>query len=367
LGNLGGDSGGTGGFARALLMRKVCLVPRVSGVGGMVSFRSRFSTGCNTRGVSTTDNIHDESIDSVLVIGGTRDLSGLWRAKTRGIRIVQRLNGMNWLHRRLKTGMRHYLRAEYGNLILRIIRSKIADHIVYQSVFARNWWENTWGVSGIPLSIIYNAVNLEDYSPVERGSSEGYTMPEDRFRVLLVEGSLMGGYEMGLETVVALIGLLNNAHSRSLGKPVELIVAGRVTEALKNKWSLQLESPHIWADLVPSEGIPALDRSAHLLYSADINAACPNAVIEALACGTPVLAFNTGALPELVTADSGRIIPYGGDPWKLEKPDIHSLAVGAVEIINNQAVFRRNARRRAEAAFDLNNMVDAYLSALYPD
>jgi glycosyltransferase involved in cell wall biosynthesis len=119
--------------------------------------------------------------------------------------------------------------------------------------------------------------------------------------------------------------------------------------------------------LVPSEGIPELDRSAHLLYSADINAACPNAVIEALACGTPVLAFDTGAVPELVTVDSGRVVPYGGDPWKLEKPDIHSLAAGAVEIINSQDVFRRNARRRAEAAFGLENMVDTYLSALYPD
>jgi glycosyltransferase involved in cell wall biosynthesis len=333
----------------------------------MVSFRSRFSAGCDIRGVGTTGDIRDESIDSVLVIGGTRDLSGLRRAKTRGIRIVQRLNGMNWLHRRLKTGLRHYLRAEYGNLILRIIRSKYADHIVYQSNFARNWWERRWGGSAVPLSIIYNAVDLDVYSPPENGSLKGFTMPGDRFRVLLVEGSLMGGYEMGLETAVTLVELLNNAHSCSLGKPVELIVAGRVTETVKTKWSTQLEPPPIWAGLVPSEGIPELDRSAHLLYSADINAACPNAVIEALACGTPVLAFDTGAVPELVTVDSGRVVPYGGDPWKLEKPDIHSLAAGAVEIINSQDVFRRNARRRAEAAFGLENMVDTYLSALYPD
>jgi glycosyltransferase involved in cell wall biosynthesis len=103
-----------------------------------------------------------------------------------------------------------------------------------------------------------------------------------------------------------------------------------------------------------------------LLYSADINAACPNAVIEALACGTPVLAFDTGALPELVTDGSGRVVPYGSNPWELEKPDLPALAESAVEILLNQAGFRTGARQRAETLFGLDQMVNSYLIALYP-
>jgi len=82
------------------------------------------------------------------------------------------------------------------------------------------------------------------------------------------------------------------------------------------------------AGLIPRDAIPALDRSAHLLYSADLNAACPNSVIEALACGLPVAGFATGALPELVTGDSGRLVPYGGDPWKLDTPAVPALVEG---------------------------------------
>jgi len=118
--------------------------------------------------------------------------------------------------------------------------------------------------------------------------------------------------------------------------------------------------------LVPPEEIPDLDRSAHLLFSSDINPACPNSVIEALACGLPVLAYDTGALPELVTGDAGRIVPYGGNPWKLEPPDNKALAAAALEILIHQTKFRSAARHRAETTFDLDTLVDNYLSALEP-
>jgi glycosyltransferase involved in cell wall biosynthesis len=191
-------------------------------------------------------------------------------------------------------------------------------------------------------------------------------MPEDHYRILMVEGSLMGGYEIGLETAIELVKLLADAHSHNLIKPVELLVVGRVSEDVKRRYASYGDISVEWIGLVPPDQIPDLDRSAHLLYSADINAACPNAVIEALACGTPVLAYDTGAIPELVSEDSGRVIPYGGDPWKLDTPDLQGLAAGAVGILNKQERYRSGARRRAEAVFGLEKMVEGYLTALNP-
>ena len=86
---------------------RVCVVPWLSGVGGMVSFRARLSEGLQRRGVQVTDRLEDEPYCSVLVIGGTRELPGLWRARRKGIPVVQRLNGMNWIHRLRRTGLRH--------------------------------------------------------------------------------------------------------------------------------------------------------------------------------------------------------------------------------------------------------------------
>jgi glycosyltransferase involved in cell wall biosynthesis len=188
----------------------------------------------------------------------------------------------------------------------------------------------------------------------------------------MVEGSLMGGYEQGLQVGVQLLERLATAHISELGKPVELVVVGRVAEEQQRRWEAHLsplaaQARIAWAGLAPRQAIPQLDRSAHLLYSADVNPACPNAVIEALACGLPALAFDTGALAEIVTPGAGCIVPYGGDPWKLDPPDIPALARGALEIFQTGAAGRKAARERAEAAFGLDAMVEAYLAVLGAD
>ncbi len=336
-------------------MTRICLTPRVHGVGGMVSFQAKLAQGLDRRGVQVCTDLDDWPYDAVLVIGGTRDLRRLWRARRRGIRVVQRLNGMNWLHRRVRTGLRHFLRAELGNHLLALIRARLADAIIYQSHFAHGWWERIYGPTRAPAYEIYNGVDLATYTPDGPGQP-----PAERHRLLVVEGSLGGGYEMGLETAVALAEHLEQFHRLWM----EVMVVGRVAPALQAIFKQRAQVPLQFAGLVKREQIAELDRSAHLLYAADINAACPNSVVEALACGLPVVSFDTGALPELVNSQAGRIVPYGGDPWRLDPPDLEALARGAADVLADQPLFRAGARRRAEDALGLERMVDGYLDVL---
>lgn len=340
-------------------MERVCILPRMSGIGGMVSFQGRITTGLAQHGLQVCHDLADIPYQAILVVGGTRQLLGLWRLKRRGVRIVQRLDGMNWVHRIHKTGIRHYLRAELGNRLLRYIRDNLADRVVYQSEFARRWWERQYGVTRVPALIVHNGVDLEEYTP-----QGPHQRPVDCYRILMVEGSLMGGYELGLEVAVGLVEHINNAHSRYLGKPVELMIVGRVAPAMRVAWEKRTNLSLRWEGILPGTRIPEIDRSAHLLYSADVNPACPNSVIEALACGLPVLAFDTGALSELVTGDAGRLVSYGGDPWRLERPDIEALSQAALEILTQGDRFRQAARQRAEEAFGLERTVAGYLVAL---
>jgi len=333
-------------------MPRICIFPKALNVGGAQSFQLKLSAGLQARGIQVSFDLDDTSCDVILVTGGTRRMGALQAARRRGVRIIQRLDGINWVHRRLQTGIRHYLRAEYGNFLLRTIRARLAGHIIYQSDFARRWYEDWYGKTRVTWTIVHNGVDLQAYTPQGPGQR-----PADRIRILVVEGNIGGGYEMGLTWAVQFATLV----SKKQPLPVELVVAGRISPGQQSGWQVRSQVPITWAGTVPRERIPELDRSSHLLFSADLHPACPNSVIEALACGLPVVAFDTGSLAELVPPQAGRIVPYGGDPWKIEPPDIPSLADAVVQVLADLPGYQRGARQRAEEAFGLDRMVDGYL------
>lgn len=335
------------------MMSRICIVPHVEGSGGMASFRLKFEAGLKARGIEVT---HDfaEKADAVLVIAGTRKLWALHQARKRGVRIVQRLDGINWVQRVRWTGPRYHLRAEYGNAMLALIRNRFADRVIYQSEFIRGWWNGWYGEARVPSTVILNGVDLEKYSP-----NGEHDRPKDRYRLLLLEGSLAGGLNAGLFHGIALAEKLAEKH------PIEVVVAGKVDELTQAK--LQSKVPVKFLGTIPRENIPQLARSSHLMYCAEVNPPCPNSVIEALACGLPVVGFDSGSLKELVDETAGCVVPYGANPWKLETPQVAALADSAQEVLSKQEQFRAGARKRAESILGLDQMVDAYLKVLLED
>jgi len=333
-------------------MSRICIVPRVEGLAGVASFRLKFEDGLRLRGVDVTHDLSAQA-DAILVLAGTRHLLPLRKARAAGTRIVQRLDGLNWVQRVRWAGLRYTLRAIYGNANLSFIRARFAEHVIYQSQFIKGWWEDWYRVARVPSSVILNGVDLSGYTPY--GLHE---RPSSHYRLLVVEGSLTGGLDSGLYHAVDLASALSQKYK------IELLVVGRVDGRTQNKLNRQTAFRIKFMNTVPREHVPWLMRSAHLLFSAEVNPACPNSVIEALACGLPVIGFDTGSLSEIVHGEAGRLVPYGSNPWKLEKPDIPALANAAVDALEDQARFRNSARDRAETIFGLDKMVDEYLKIL---
>ena len=165
-----------------MTLSKIAVVPAVHGLGGMVSFQGRFMAGLEKRGIAVTRDLSEPEVQAALIIAGTRQVGSLLAARRRGVQLVQRLNGMNWLHRVQPTPLRAYLRSEMNNWLLALIRRSIVHRIVYQSQFSRWWWDDRFGSLTKPFSVVYNAVDLDVYRP-----SGVVVPPNGQVRILVLE------------------------------------------------------------------------------------------------------------------------------------------------------------------------------------
>ncbi len=335
----------------------ICLFPRLEHTGGPSSFQMKLTTCLQEKDIEVHFDPSRKDVAAILVVGGSSHLTQLANAKKRGIRIVQRLDGMNWLHKKTKTGIKHFLRAEWNNYVLSTIRRSYADAIVYQSDFTRNWWNQVYGTAPVEDRVIHNGVDLAVFTPTGKGS-----LPVDAIRIMVVEGSFYGGHERDLLNAVGFAKGMANLTERR----VELVIASRAPQSMLSALPSYPNLDIRWLGIVPLADIPELDRSAHIFFPAEINAACPNTVIEAIACGLPVVSFATGSLPELVEKNAGRVVSYGADYWNLEAPDFNMICQAGLEVLNDQIKFRSAARIHAETNFDMHSMAQKYLDVLIP-
>lgn len=131
-----------------------------------------------------------------------------------------------------------------------------------------------------------------------------------------------------------------------------LLICGPVVDP---QYFAELVQPHVDGERVvyvgsigPAERSRVLGASAVLLHPIAFAEPFGLAVVEAMACGTPVVAFPRGALPELVDVGVTGYLPLDVDE-----------AVAAVPLAT--ALDRREIRAVAERRFGVDRMVDDYL------
>lgn len=95
------------------------------------------------------------------------------------------------------------------------------------------------------------------------------------------------------------------------------------------------------------ERLRALGKAQALLHLINFDEPFGLSVIEAMACGTPVIAINRGSMPELITPDTGMLVDSVGDAI---------AALGDVDAIDRAA-----CRARVAECFSVEAMAENYI------
>lgn len=100
-----------------------------------------------------------------------------------------------------------------------------------------------------------------------------------------------------------------------------------------------------------------LEKSRFLVHASD-SEGCPNAVMEAMACGRPVVAMNTGDIPFLVEDGKSGFVIRPGDETTFAERVLRLLADD--QLCRHMGLA---ARAKAEQEFGLGSLVDETLNA----
>lgn len=191
------------------------------------------------------------------------------------------------------------------------------------------------------LRIINTGIDLKKFQPsYSKDILQKYAIPEDKFIILGVANNW--NRRKGLDDflqlsrcndetfVIVLIGLSKN-QQKKLPENIIGVLRTESTEELSQFYSTaDIFVNPTWADNYPTTNI------------------------EALACGTPVITYNTGGSPEILSEDTGFVI---------EKGDI----TGIKQVINKvrglgKDYFSEKCRRRAIELFNKDDRYNEYIT-----
>jgi len=165
--------------------------------------------------------------------------------------------------------------------------NSFADITIFQSVYCRDALINS-GLTPKKHTVIYNGVNQNIFNASQKVLWDGMSP----LKVLAVSWS--NNMNKGFKIIAEASELYG----------IEMTFVGNWNAGV-NRRKTFVSPP------VPQQELTRYYRSSHVFLHAAENDPCPNAVLEALSCGLPVIYVNSGGTPELLKGIYGVSIQDG--------------------------------------------------------
>jgi glycosyltransferase involved in cell wall biosynthesis len=214
--------------------------------------------------------------------------------------------------------------------------------IAAQSPLVKHW----------PVEVIPNGLNLTVFRPVRKAAArEVLGLPQDE-AVILFSSVETKAYRKGGTFVAEAVHALKG----KTRTPFRLLVVGNRA----SEWERALDVPVTTINAVKDDHLLAtLYSAADVFLHPALADNLPNGVLESLACGTPVVAFDVGGVGEAV-----RPMETG---YLARDKDAQDLAAGLQRLLDDDDLRRRlgiRCRAVAEAEYDMELQTQRF-EALY--
>ncbi len=262
----------------------------------------------------------------------------LWLARRRRSPLVLNQNGV---------GYPAWAGAHTGEVNRRLRRALLAaEHVLYQSEFCKRSADLFLGEPSGEWEVLPNTVDVDHFSPAVE--------PPDDGPILLLAGDQLQPYRF--ELALRTFAIVRSRHAGA-----RLLVSGRHVlppEPLLDTFGLR-DAAELVGGYSQAEA-PSLFRRAHLLLHTTVNDSCPSVVLEAMACGLPLVHPASGGTVELVGREAGIGVPHPESWERVQPPEPEALADAVERVLADLATYAAAARRRAVERYALGPWLDRH-------
>lgn len=206
------------------------------------------------------------------------------------------------------------------------------------------------------IEVIPNGIDTDKYKPLDKDACRAaYGLPQDKHLVLFSAFRATTDKRKGNQF---LIQALKNLVKLNKGKDIELVMVGASEPEIPLNIGMKV---HCMGQLHDEISQVLLYSAADVTVAPSMQENLSNTVLESLACGTPVVAFDIGGMPDLIDHQSSG---YLATPFESD-----DLANGIMWVLENKArheLLSQCARQVAIERYALRTVANQYL-ALYQD
>ena len=222
---------------------------------------------------------------------------------------------------------------------------RAADFIVYQTDFCKLACDTFLGPLATPYTIACNAVDTTVYTP----SATPPSLDTPTVVALWGAGGRNRRTTVTVESFLALRRRMPTAR---------LLLPGYHAESAQHRETRRMLDDVVMAAGQPLDCIeylprytgaeaPGIFQRAHVLLHTQPNDNCPHLVVEAMACGVPIVHQDNGGTPQMVTPLAGVAVPSATSWDTIDYPAPEAFAAGLEKVLRDWPAYHRHARARA--------------------
>lgn len=219
--------------------------------------------------------------------------------------------------------------------------------IVTPSVWLANCAKASSLCKNFPVEVIPNGIDIQRYKPINQNTArEWLNLPQNKQLILFGATSTLDPRK-GFNLLKSALKKLSQSGQDNL----ELVIFGASGPSLKS--DLGFKSHNI-GNLGDDVSLALLYAAADVFVAPSVQDNLPNTVMEALACGTPCVAFDIGGMPDMIEHQRNG---YLAKPF-----DVESFAAGIGWVLSSDRFLslRQRAREKVEKEFSLELQAQRY-------